>query len=62
MEDQPAKADTNGGRHPPMSLDLYTIVGYAAIASVAGILVLKLARDEASLRRKMPGAGKPRIS
>jgi hypothetical protein len=45
-----------------MSLDLYTIVGYAAIASVAGMLVLKLARDEASLRRKMPGAGKPRIS
>lgn len=41
-----------------MSWDLYSIIGYAAITSVVGMLALRLARDEASLRRKMPMPGK----
>ncbi|HEY7733636.1 MAG TPA: hypothetical protein VIB07_02470 [Nitrososphaera sp.] len=35
-----------------MSLDLYLIAGVAAVAVVAGLMGLRLARDEHALHRK----------
>jgi len=52
LEDKPAKADSLGGRHSPMSLDLYSVVGLAAMALVTTVVILRLIRDESSLRRK----------
>lgn len=52
MENRKAQTDSNRGRHSPMSLDLYSVVGMVAMALVASMVSLRLIRDESSLRRK----------
>jgi hypothetical protein len=50
MEDRQAPAGHGRGRGPLM--DYYTIVGFAIIAILAGLVGVRLAKDEISLRRK----------
>lgn len=50
MEGWQARADLVRGEGPLM--DYYTIAGLAAMALVAGLVGLRLARDERLLRRK----------
>ena len=52
MEDKQAQAAPDGGRHSPMSLDVYSIAGFAAVAVADGVVGLRLVLDESSLRRK----------
>ena len=52
LENRKTQTDTNRGRHSPMSLDLYSVVGMVAMALVASVISLRLIRDESSLRRK----------
>jgi hypothetical protein len=35
-------------------MDYYTVAGLAAVAFVAGLVSLRVARDERMLRRKIP--------
>lgn len=52
MENREAQAGRDGGRHPPMIADLYYAAGIAAVVAAAGIVGLRVIRDEASLRKK----------
>jgi hypothetical protein len=50
VEDRQTPAGSGPGRCPLM--DYYTIVGLATMAFVAGLVGLRLAKDERLLRRK----------
>jgi hypothetical protein len=52
MEDRQARAGTDGGQDSALSLDLYSLVGVAAVAVAAGLMGLRLAKDEHVLHRK----------
>ena len=52
MENRQAQIGTDGGQDSPMSLDLYSLAGLAAVALAAGLIGLRLVRDEHILHRK----------
>ena len=58
LENTKAQARRDGGRHPPMTPDVYSAVGIAAIVAAVGIVGLRVIRDEASLRKKRAIAAK----
>ena len=58
LANRKAQAHRGGGRHPPMMPDMYYAVGIAAIVAAAGIVGLRVIRDEASLRKKRVTAAK----
>jgi hypothetical protein len=53
MENRQAQIGTDGGQDSPMSLDLYSLAGLAAVAMAAGLIGLRLVRDEHTLNRKL---------
>lgn len=51
MEDGQATAGSSRGGRPLM--DYYTVAGLAAVVLVAGLVGLRVAKDEVLLRRKI---------
>jgi len=52
MANRQAQADADGGQDTPMILDLYSLAGAAAVALVAGLVGMRVIKDEHLLRRK----------
>lgn len=52
MENRQAQVGANRGTITPMSIDLYSMAGLAAVTVAAGLIGLRMAKDEYLLRRK----------
>lgn len=52
MENWQEQIGADGGKGAALSDDLYSVAGVAAVAVVAGLMGLRLARDEHCLHRK----------